>query len=116
MTREKRLVDGDILNANRELVAPNVDDAVDQEKRVAMQQEAHDLLVTHCHITHPGITIIHLVSSVPGLPRGGSCRCPIRASSASRLSIATSRKKIRDGRAGYPTHFSPAGMSVATPD
>ena len=42
MALKERLVDGDVLDANRGIVAVHLHDLVDEEKRIAMRQQFHD--------------------------------------------------------------------------
>ena len=41
---ELRLVEGDVLDADRRLVAVDLDDAVDHQERIAVRQQLQDLL------------------------------------------------------------------------
>src|SRR5687768_7296349 len=57
MARELRLVEGDVLDADAGPVAVDVDDTVDEKKRVAMRQEVEDLddigrLERGCRLAH----------------------------------------------------------------
>ena len=43
MTIEKRLVDADVLDGNKPLVQVDLENSVDQEKRISMRKNPHDL-------------------------------------------------------------------------
>jgi RecB family exonuclease len=50
---EERLVDGDVLDRHRALEAVELDDAVDQQERVAVRQQLEDLPDVEAGVARP---------------------------------------------------------------
>ena len=114
MTLEIRLVGGDVLDADGRAVAVHVDDAVDQEKRIAMRQKLEDVgdlrrpeLRFHSALIHPHRLL--------GQMRHPANRGPISALALIKLQILTFGKLLQQrqlpepqphglGRGASPAH------------
>src|ERR1051326_3028273 len=104
MPEELRLVGGHVLDADGRLVAADLHDAVHHEQRIALRQrleQLEDIGGAEClrgHVSSSGLS----------LSRRRSCR----TRRDSRTSVLS---QSRNGRAGNPPHWTPAGTSVMTP-
>src|SRR5690606_24474142 len=99
---EMRLVDRDILDADRRVVAVDLDDPIYQQERVAVREK----------LQQPGN-----IETVQRLRRFLCHRFyfPFLFPSTRLRRAAISRNACLMGWAGEPAHFSPAGMSFITP-
>src|SRR5271169_3258057 len=117
MALKMRFVGRHVLDADPVLVRSRLNNAVNQQKRVAMRQQREKLLDIEA-LKH---TLGRFVHSTPrpfgasGPPAYSGLLSPPNFPAASCFSAATSRKNSRIGFAGAPPHRSPAGMSVITP-
>src|SRR5882672_7277354 len=108
MPHELRLVDRDVLDSDAALVATDIDDAVDHQKRIAVRQRLEN-----------GGNIGRLECG-PGdshfpHPHSLSCARPPLLSLVSRSSVATSRSHCLPDLAGYPAQRAPDGTLLMTP-
>ena len=94
MAEELRFVGGNVLDADRVVVAAHLDDAIDHEERIAMRQQPQDVVNAGSAEALAGHA-----SSPSGLP---SLR-------TRRRSTATPFMKSRTGWAGEPIQRAPAG-------
>src|SRR5690606_3248204 len=102
MTLEVRLVHRHVLDADGRVVAIHLNDPVNQQKRVAVRQQPHQLgnIDTFQRL---GRVLYHRFYF------------PFRFPSARLRKAAISRNACRMGCAGDPAQRSPAGMSCITP-
>src|SRR5688572_22392751 len=103
MTLKHRLVIGNVLDAGRALVAIDVDDAIDHQKRIAVRQRLEDVRDFKCGELAPG----RLVGNHGVVHQRRSPLLSLRR-------VATSRQKSLKLCAGAPATSLPAGISVAT--
>src|SRR3984957_10424739 len=104
MTLECRLVEGDVLDADAGVIAPDIDDAVDQQHRIAMRERPEDIV--DIHQREPDRCLPHY-----------SCPSPfgsVELSRTRRSSATISRNHCRVGLAKWPPQRPPAGMSSLT--
>ena len=134
MPGEERLVDRDVLDADRRDVRHQVHHPVDQQKRVAMRNGVHDagdvdqrnraagararLAVSSCCRVVASIALSPYPSATrlqppPRLVLASADR--FVPSRTSRRMKAISRNMARTGCAGLPTTSAPAGTSDITP-
>src|SRR5262249_20406311 len=91
---ELRLVRGDVLDSNSALIAADLYDPIDHQKRIAMRQRLEDGGEIRYFERDPLVVQPGLLSPSPPRP------ALALASLASRSSVATSRSHCRPGRAG----------------
>src|SRR3977135_3322705 len=106
MSEELRLVGGDVLDADGGFIAADLDDLVHHQERIAMGKRAEQLLDIGRADGLPG----HLSSPVSSRPARPRPRTRTR-----RPTIASAFSHSRNGRAGNPPHFTPAGTAAFPP-
>jgi hypothetical protein len=104
MPEKRRLVEGDVLDADAAVIGPDIDHPVDQQHRIAVRQRLEDLV--DIHELEPD-----RCSSITPAPRPSDRPEP----RASRSTATISRNHCLVGLAKKPPQRPLAGMSSLTP-
>ncbi len=119
MARELRLVEGDVLDADAGLVAVDLDDPVDEQKRIAVRQQLEDSAGCRRPASVVGVSVM---SRTPKQSVGSARRSIVAGRFAvfggnaiamqAFFRVVISRNHSRIGLAGVPPQRAPGGTSL----